>query len=156
MAIPMTKAGYENIQHQVDELRAQIPAVQKAISEAREKGDLKENAEYHAARESFGMLEAKIANLESRLGQATIMKANPGDGTEILFGATVKVKDLTYDDEESYKLVGEGEADPLQNRILTTSPMGQAMLNKKVGDVFVVDAPAGEMKYEVLDISFEG
>jgi transcription elongation factor GreA len=156
MAIPMTKAGYENIQRQVDDLRFQIPAVQKAISEAREKGDLKENAEYHAARESLGMLEAKISDLESRLGQATIMKTKPGDGSEILFGATVKVKDLTYDDEESYKLVGEGEADPLENRILTTSPMGQAMLNKKVGDMFIVDAPAGEMKYEVLEISFEG
>jgi transcription elongation factor GreA len=151
----MTKAGYENIQNQVDDLRAQIPGIQKAISEAREKGDLKENAEYHAARESFGMLEAKIANLESRLGQATIMKSNPGDGSEILFGAKVKVKDITYDDEEEYFLVGEGEADPMKNRILTTSPMGQAMLNKKVNDKFIVDAPAGAMEYEVLEISYE-
>jgi transcription elongation factor GreA len=101
------------------------------------------------------MLEAKIANLESRLGQATIMKSNPGDGSEILFGAKVKVKDITYDDEEEYFLVGEGEADPMKNRILTTSPMGQAMLNKKVNDKFIVDAPAGAMEYEVLEISYE-
>ena len=151
----MTKAGFENLQNQVDELREQIPGLQKAISEAREKGDLKENAEYHAARESLGLLEAKIADLESRLGQATIMNVKM-DTDEILFGATVKVLDLGYDDEEEYVLVGEGEADPMKNRILTTSPMGQAMLNKKVGDSFVVDAPGGKMEYRVLDISYGG
>jgi transcription elongation factor GreA len=155
MGIPMTKAGFENLQRQVDEMRSQIPALQKAISEAREKGDLKENAEYHAARESFGMLEARISELEGRLAQATIMKAGT-NSDEILFGASVKVFDLAYEDEEDYVLVGEGEADPMKNRILTTSPMGQAMLNKKVGENFVVDAPAGKLEYKVLEISYEG
>jgi transcription elongation factor GreA len=156
MGIPMTKAGFENLQRQVDEMRALIPDLQRSISEAREKGDLKENAEYHAARESFGMLEAKISDIEGRLAQATIMKVGQGASDEILFGASVKVLDLSYDDEEEYILVGEGEADPMKNRILTTSPMGQAMLNKKVGDRFIVDAPAGKMEYEVLEISYEG
>jgi len=149
----MTRAGFDKLQAQVDELRSQIPGMQKAISEAREKGDLKENAEYHAARENFGMLEAKIADLEGRLSQATIMKTQ-GDADEILFGAKVKVLDLTYGDEEVYHLVGDGEADPMENKILTTSPIGKAMLNRKVGNRFVVDAPAGAMEYEVLEITY--
>ena len=156
MGIPMTKAGFENLQRQVDDMRNQIPALQKAISEAREKGDLKENAEYHAARESFGMLEARISDVEGRLAQATIMKAGTGQSDEVLFGANVKVLDLTYEDEEEYLLVGEGEADPMKNKILTTSPMGQAMLNKKKGENFIVDAPAGKMEYKILEISYEG
>jgi transcription elongation factor GreA len=155
MGIPMTKAGFDNLQNQVDDLREKIPDIQKAISEAREKGDLKENAEYHAARESLGMLEAKIADIEGRISQATIMSTSQLNTDEILFGAKVKVLDLTYDDEEEYVLVGEGEADPMNNKILTTSPMGQSMLNKKKGDRFIVDAPAGQMEYEVLDISYE-
>lgn len=150
----MTKTGYLKLQEQVDGLREQIPEIQKAISEAREKGDLKENAEYHAARESLGMLEAKIAGLENRLGQAQIINKQVG-ADEVLFGAKVEVLDLKYDDEETYELVGEGEADPMKNKILTTSPMGQAMLNKKVGDAFVVDAPAGKMEYKILNISYE-
>lgn len=155
MAIPMTKAGFNKLQDEVQALRDKIPDIQKAISEAREEGDLKENAEYHAARESLGLLEAKIADIESKLGQAKIMQATESSD-EILFGATVKVNDITYDDEETYYLVGEGESDPMQNRITTTSPMGQAMLNKKVGEKFTVDAPAGQIEYEVLEISYEG
>lgn len=156
MSIPMTKKGFENLQAQVDELRSQIPDIQKAISEAREKGDLKENAEYHAARENLGMLEAKISDLENRLAQATIMSSQDMNTDEVLFGAKVKVLDITYGDEEVYHLVGDGEADPMENKILTTSPIGQAMLNKKTGDRFVVDAPAGPMEYEVLEITYEG
>lgn len=155
MSIPMTKQGYENLLKQVDELTDQIPDIQKSISEAREKGDLKENAEYHAARESLGMLEAKIADLENRIGQAQIINSEGISADEVLFGATVKVLDKKYGDEEVYTLVGEGEADPMANRILTTSPMGQAMLNKKEGDSFVVDAPAGKMEYQILEISYK-
>ncbi|MBF0198283.1 MAG: transcription elongation factor GreA [Planctomycetes bacterium] len=155
MAIPMTKAGYINLQDQLDRLREQIPDMQKAISEAREKGDLKENAEYHAARESLGMHEAKIAEIESRLGQAQIISSKNMNSDEILFGATVSVLDIEIDDEEEYTLVGEGESDPMNNKILTTSPMGQAMLNKKVGDHFTVSAPGGDMEYKVLKISYE-
>lgn len=155
MAIPMTKTGYMKLQDEVEKLRNKIPDIQKAISEAREEGDLKENAEYHAARENLGMLEAKISDIESRLAQAKIM-SNTTASDEILFGATVKVMDMTYDDEETYYLVGEGESDPMQNKITTTSPMGQAMLNKKVGEKFIVDAPAGQIEYKVLDISYEG
>ncbi len=153
MAIPMTKTGYSKLQDDVQELRNKIPEIQKAISEAREEGDLKENAEYHAARESLGLVEAKIADLESRLGQAKIMSATTSSD-EILFGATVKVLDMKYDDEEIYYLVGDGESDPMQNKITTTSPIGQAMLNKKVDEIFTVDAPAGKIDYRVLDISY--
>lgn len=151
----MTKQGYQNLLEQIDELKEQIPDVQKAISEAREEGDLKENAEYHAAREQLGLLEAKIANLENRVGQAQIMTSTNMNKDEVLFGASVKVLDVKYDDEELYVLVGEGEADPMNNRILTTSPMGRAMLNKKIGDTFVVDAPAGKLEYKILEISYD-
>jgi len=156
MSIPMTKTGFEKLQAQVDDLQSKIPDLQRAISEAREKGDLKENAEYHAARENLGMLEAKVSDLEGRLSQATIIKSIGGDADEVVFGATVKVLDITYGDEEIYQLVGDGEADPMDNKILTTSPIGQAMLNRKVGDRFIVDAPAGPMEYEVLEITYEG
>ena len=155
MGIPMTKQGYENLLVQLNELRAQVPAIQKAISEAREKGDLKENAEYHAAREAFGMLEARINSLENRLGQAQIVSGVNTKTDEVLFGAKVKVLDNKYKDEEEYVLVGEGEANPKVNKILTTSPMGRAMLNKKKGEIFVVDAPAGKMEYKILEISYE-
>ena len=150
----MTKAGFHKLQDQLDVLRDQMPEIQKAISEAREKGDLKENAEYHAARENMSMLEAKINELESRLGQAKIMEVSSENTDEVQFGATVKVLDIEYDDEEEFELVGDGEADPVNNKILTTSPMGQAMLNKKVGDDFIVDAPAGELKYKILEITY--
>ena len=155
MSIPMTKAGFNNLQDKLDALREQIPGMQKAISEAREKGDLKENAEYHAARESFGMMEAKIADLEGRLSQAQIISSKNMKSDEIFFGATVNVLDIEIDEEEQYQLVGEGEGDPMNNKIFTTSPMGQAMLNKKVGDTFIVNAPGGDMEYKVLSISYE-
>jgi transcription elongation factor GreA len=154
MSIPMTKAGFEKLHDELEGMKAQVPDIQKAIGVAREAGDLKENAEYHAARESLGMLEAKIAELESRLGSAKIMDGSSVNKDEIQFGATVKVLDKQFNDEEEFSLVGDGESDPVNNKILPTSPMGQAMLNKKVGDVFVVDAPSGKLEYKVLEITY--
>lgn len=154
MSIPMTKSGFMKLQDDLEELKAKLPAIQKAIGIAREAGDLKENAEYHAARESMGMLEAKIAELDGRLGQAKIMDESHINKDEVQFGAIVKVLDMEYDDEEEFALVGDGEADPVNNKILTTSPMGQAMLNKKVGEMFVVDAPSGKLEYKILEISY--
>jgi len=150
----MTKSGFMKLQDDLEELKAKLPAIQKAIGIAREAGDLKENAEYHAARESMGMLEAKIAELDGRLGQAKIMDESHINKDEVQFGAIVKVLDMEYDDEEEFALVGDGEADPVNNKILTTSPMGQAMLNKKVGEMFVVDAPSGKLEYKILEISY--
>jgi transcription elongation factor GreA len=150
----MTKAGFMKLQDELDGLRDQLPGIQKAIGIAREAGDLKENAEYHAARESMGMLEAKIAELDARLSQAKIMDGSNVNEDEIQFGATIKLLDLQYNDEEEFALVGDGESDPVNNKILPTSPMGQAMLNKKVGDVFIVDAPSGKLEYKVLEITY--
>jgi transcription elongation factor GreA len=154
MSIPMTKSGFLKLQGELDDLRAKLPDIQKAIGEAREKGDLKENAEYHAARESMGMLEAKIAELDGRLGQAQIMDESKVNKDQVQFGAIVKILDMEYDDEEEFSLVGDGEADPVNNKILTTSPMGQSMLNKKVGDLFIVDAPSGKLEYKILEITY--
>lgn len=155
MSIPMTRKGFDNLQNEVDELKRKVPGVQKAISEAREMGDLRENAEYHAARESLQMLEAQIRDKEHQLSQADIIKA-PESGTETVeFGATVKIFSFMFNKEETFTLVGKGEDDALQNRILTTSPKGSAMLGKKVGETFVVDAPAGKLQYKVLEVTYE-
>lgn len=151
----MTKVGFLNLQTEVDELKNRMPVYKRAIADARELGDLKENAEYHAARESLGMLEAQISEKQNILNQAVIMGDGDIDKNAVQFGASVRLLDLKYDDEEEYMLVGAGEADPMNNRILLSSPMGAAMLNKKVGDIFVVDAPAGKMEYRILDICYE-
>ncbi len=155
MGIPMTRQGYLNLQKQIDDKRAQVPVAQKAISEAREKGDLRENAEYHAAREHFGMLQAQINELESRVAQANIVNTPDSSKGEVALGAKVRVRDLKYGDDELYAIVGLGETDPLKNRILPTSPMGQAMLNKKIGQRFVVEAPGGRLEYEILEINYD-
>lgn len=151
----MTRKGFSNLQRQAEEMRARLPELQKAISEAREKGDLSENAEYHAARENLGMQEAKIREMEERLSQAEIIREGERPRDEIVLGARVLVLDTGCGDREEYLLVGMGEEDPMNNRILTGSPMGRAMLNKKKGDVFVVDAPGGRLNYRVLEISYD-
>lgn len=154
VGIPTTKKGLLNMQREIDALQDQIPAIQKAVAEARAKGDLRENAEYHAAREQLGMTEAKIAEIQSRISQATIISSKNRPSDEIAFGARVLLLDIKYEDEEEYELVGMGEADPMQNKILPNSPMGRAMLNRKVGEEFVVEAPAGRLNYRVLSIDY--
>ncbi len=155
MPVPMTKEGLENLKVELDALEERRPKILKAIQEAREKGDLRENAEYHAAREDLAAAEARIALLRSKISQAMIVDPSKIGGDAIVFGATVKLHDLAYDEEEEFTLVGEGEADPLNNKILTTSPMGQALLTKKVGDTVEVPAPKGTLKFKVLEIRFK-
>lgn len=155
MATPMTQEGLDKLKAELLELETRRPKILTAIKEAREKGDLSENAEYHAAREDLAMTEEKIADLRYKISQATIVDKSKIGGNAIVFGATVKLLDMGSKDEEEYTLVGEGEADPLANRILTTSPMGQALLTHKVGDVVEVPVPKGKLKFKVLEIRFE-
>lgn len=153
MSIPVTVEGKAKMQARLAELEAEIPNVRKWIEEAREKGDLKENAEYHSAREKLGMLEGDIADLRSRLAQAVVVDESKIDKSTIAFGATVTLID-DFDDEEEWQLVGQGEDDPLDNKILTTSPMGQALVGSKVGDTVKVQAPVGELSYKVTNITY--
>jgi transcription elongation factor GreA len=154
--IPMTQEGYEKLKARLDHMKnVQMIEVTKRVAAAREMGDLSENAEYHAAREDQGMLQAKIVHLESELSQAFIVDPSELPRDAVVFGARVRVKDLDLDEEEEYHLVGPGEADYDNNKILTTSPIGQGLLGKKKGEVAEIQVPRGQLRYEVLEIAFD-
>lgn len=153
--VPMTQEGYDKLSREVAELEERRPKVLLQIKEAREKGDLSENAEYHAAREDLSMLEGRIREMKDKISRAVIVDKSKIGGDCIVFGATVKLLSLTDKEEEEYTLVGEGENDPLNGKILTTSPMGQALLTKKVGDKVEVPTPKGMLKFKVLDVQYK-
>jgi transcription elongation factor GreA len=150
--VPMTREGYEKVKAEMEKLEAEKPRILTAIKEAREKGDLSENAEYHAAREELGMLEAKVDQLKTKLALADIVDPSKISNGSVTIGTKVRVFNQMFDEEETYELVGEGEANPRQNRILTTSPIGQALIGKKVGEEGEAKVPAGLMKMRILDI----
>ena len=151
-SLPVTAEGKRKLQAELDELNARKPIIAKAIADAREKGDLRENAEYHAAREEMGMIEGRIADLRATLSRAVVVDESQIDTSRVAFGATVTLKDRSG--SEDWQLVGQGEDDPLENKILTSSPMGAALLGKKVGDTIVVKAPVGDLKYTVVRIRY--
>ncbi len=154
MSVPMTQEGRDRLSGELMELEDRRPKILRAIQEAREKGDLSENAEYHAAREDLAMTESRIALLKAKISDAMIVDKSKIGGDAIVFGATVTLLSLADKEEEVYTLVGEGEADPLANKILTTSPMGKALLTHKVGDLITVLAPKGLLKFKVLKIQY--
>jgi len=152
----MTQEGYNKKKAEVDRLEnIEMPMIAEKIAAARDEGDLKENAEYHAQRENQGMLQAKINRLKSDLANGMIIDPATMPRDEVAFGATVKVKDLDFDDEEVYTLVGSGEEDYDTGKILLTSPIGQGLLGKKVGEVAEVEAPKGIFKLEIVEITYE-
>ena len=152
--IPMTREGYNKIKAEIERLENdEMPVILKRIADARAEGDLKENAEYHGARESQGLLQAKINLLRTKLANATIVDVTTKD--EVAFGATVIVRDLDYDDEEQYTLIGAGEEDYDSGKILITSPVGQGLIGKKVGDRVEIEVPRGKLRYEILKIGYE-
>lgn len=154
--IPMTQEGYNKIKAEVEQMeRVEMPVITEKIAEARAEGDLKENAEYHGQRERQGMLQAKINLLKSKLANATIVDTSKIPTDEVGFGATVTVKDLDFDDEEDFTLVGAGEEDYDTGKILITSPIGQGLLGKKVGEVAEIEAPKGTIKFEVVSIRYQ-
>ena len=154
--IPMTRAGYNKLKAELDELQNEkLPEIEKRIGAARAEGDLSENAEYHGARESQGMLMAKINLLKDKLARAAIMDTVKGPKDQVTFGCTVVVKDLDFGDTEEYTLVGAGEEDYDAGRINVASPLAQGFVGKKVGDRVEVAVPAGVNKFEILDIRFE-
>ncbi len=152
--IPITREGYEKLKAELDQMQnADMIEITKRVATAREMGDLSENAEYHAAREDQGMLQARINELKGKLSKAFIIDRSQLPTGTVVFGVKVKVKDLDYDDEEEFELVGPGEDDPDKNKILTTSPIGQGLMGLKVGDKAEIDVPKGKIRFKVLAIS---
>ena len=154
--IPMTRAGYNKIKAEVEHMeQVEMPEIAKRIAAARSEGDLSENAEYHGARESQGMLQAKINLLRDKLAGPRMVDTSKLPKDEVVFGATVVVKDLDFGDEEIFILVGAGEEDYDAGRILVTSPLAQGLVGKKVGDKAEIPVPKGMMRFEILEIRFE-
>lgn len=154
--VPMTAAGYQKLQAELRELEAKRPQLQRTVREAREHGDLAENAEYHAARDALGALDERIGLLRAQLENADLLDAGrlPDDVSTI--GSTITLLDLDTGDECEYTLVGAGEQDFTSGRILTTSPLGQALLRRRVGDEFEVQVPRGVLRYRVLRLERRG
>jgi transcription elongation factor GreA len=153
--IPMSREGYEKLKAELDRMQhTEMLAVAKRIAAAREHGDLSENAEYHAAREDQGMLQARIDALKDKLSRAYFVDKNANGGDEVAFGARVQVKDLDLGDEETFELVGPGDEDYNNNKILTSSPIAQGLIGKKRGDVAEINVPMGKLRFEIIDISF--
>lgn len=153
---PMTKEGADALKQEVQKLKmVERPAISKAIAEAREHGDLKENAEYHAAREQQGLMEARIKQIESLLGSVQIIdvtKLKPNG--KVVFGSTVTLLNLGSDEEVTYKIVGEEEADLKHQKISVNSPIARALITKEEGDEVVVKAPSGNIDYEIVEIQY--
>ena len=155
-SVPMTRASYERKKAEVLRLENdEMPKIAVKIAEAREEGDLKENAEYHAQREAQGMLQAKINQIKGEMSRATIMDASKLPDDEVVFGTTVQLKDLDYGDEEEITLVGSGDEDYDAGKYLITSPIGQGLLGKKKGDKVSIEVPEGTLNFEILDIRFD-
>lgn len=154
--IPMTQAGYNKIKAEVEHFEnEEMPIIEKRIATARAEGDLSENAEYHGARESQGMLQAKINLLKDKLARASIVDTSKLPKDEVNFGSRVVVKDLDFGDEETFYIVGAGEEDYDNGRILITSPLAQGLVGKKIGEKVEIDVPAGTTKFEILEVSFD-
>ena len=152
---PMTVAGAEQLRTELAELKNVLrPAIAKAIGAAREHGDLRENAEYHAAKERQGLTEARIRHIESRLADAQVIDiAKIPPSGKVIFGATVTLFDNEGDAEVRYTIVGEDEADLKQNKISVMSPLAKALIGKAEGDEAVVATPAGQREYEIMGIA---
>jgi len=153
---PITKNGAEVLRAELLKLKNEKrPQIIEAIAEARAHGDLKENAEYHAAREQQGFTEGRISEIESRLGNANIIDPLALGGTEkVVFGATVTLLNLEDDSEISYQIVGVDEADIKIGKVSFSSPIARAMIGKEMDDEVVVPAPAGDKKFEILNIEY--
>ncbi len=152
--IPMTREGYEKLKAELDHMQNhQMIEVTKRIAAARELGDLSENAEYHAAREDQGMLQARVNVLKDKLSRAYFVDRSSLPNDTVVFGVRVRVKDQASGDEEDFELVGPGEEDYDNNKILTSSPIGQGLLGKKVGEVAEIQVPMGKLRFEIVKIS---
>lgn len=152
----MTPEGYKALKEELDQLkRVERPSVVKEIEEARAHGDLSENAEYHAAKDKQGFVEGRIRELQGKIQNAEIINPSELSGTRVVFGATVTIYDFESDEEATYKIVGDDEADLKENKISYSSPIARALIAKSVGDETTIRAPKGNRIIEILDVKFE-
>ncbi len=153
--IPMTAEGYARLEEELRRLRSTArPEAIRAIAEAREHGDLSENAEYHAARERQSFIEGRMAELEDKIARAEVIDVSKLSGDTVKFGATVTLVDEDTDEQIAYQLVGEDEADVKDGKLAITAPIARAIIGKTVGDQVEVDTPKGQKAFEILDIRF--
>ncbi|WP_425996624.1 transcription elongation factor GreA [Caulobacter sp. DWR1-3-2b1] len=153
--VPMTAGGYQTLDEELKRLKTiERPAVIAAISEAREHGDLSENAEYHAAKERQGWIEGRIAEIEDKIARAQVIDVSKLSGKQVKFGATVSVVDEDTEEEARYQIVGDHEADVKEGRISLSSPLSRAMIGKEVGEVVEVNTPGGVKAYEILKVEW--
>ena len=151
---PLTKDGERKLQEELKSLKLERPKITKAIAEAREHGDLKENAEYHAAREQQGLVEARIKDIEFKLGNSEIIEnKNNENKKQIVFGCKVELLNIDDNSKIKYQLVGEDEADLTKNKISFNSPIGKGLMNKMVGDIIKISVPKGEINIKVININ---
>lgn len=154
--IPISVEGYKRLEKELDELKKERPAVIQAIKEAREEGDLRENAGYDAARERQGLLEARINHIESRMIRFEVIDIDTLQSDRAVFGATVTLEDMETGDQKTYTLLGPDEADHTKGTISIESPVGRALLGKREGDEISVQVPKGRVDYEVVSVTFQG
>ena len=153
--VPMTAEGYHALDEGLKRLKTlERPAVIAAISEARQHGDLSENAEYHAAKERQGWIEGQIADIEDRMARAQVIDVSKLSGSQVKFGATVSVVDEDTEDQARYQIVGEHEADVKLGKISIASPIARAMIGKEMGDVVEVNIPGGTKAYEIRKVEW--
>ena len=153
---PMTAEGFKMLREELENLKNyERPNVIKAISEAREHGDLSENAEYHAARERQSFIEGRISELENKVTRAEVIDPSKLDNSKVTFGATVVITDLEAETKNKYRIVGADEADIEKNLISISAPLCKAMINKKVDDIFEVQTPKGHKEYQINSIDFK-
>ncbi len=153
--VPMTQQGYDQLKAQLHKLQnVELPRVQKALGEAREHGDLSENSEFDAAREELWRLDRKVGELSTQLAFAQVVDPTKLQLDEITLGATVKVEDITMKRKDEFMIVGQGETREGVETVSVASPLGQALVSKKVGDVVEFQAPRGKLKYKVLSIRY--
>jgi transcription elongation factor GreA len=153
--IPMTLEGYTRLQEELKRLKtSERPNIIKAIAEARDHGDLSENAEYHAARERQGFIEGRIMELEDKIARTEVIDVSKLSGKVVKFGARVTLADEDTDEEQTFQIVGEDEADVSQGRLSVTSPLARALIGKGKGDSVEVSTPRGAKSYEVVKVAF--
>jgi transcription elongation factor GreA len=154
--VPMTKSGYEHLVEEARRLKTvERPAVVKAIEEARSHGDLSENAEYHAAREKQAFIEGRLLEIEDKIARAAVIDVSQMSGSVIRFGATVKLVDEDTDEESTYTIVGEDEADIAQHRLSVTAPLARALIGRQKGDSVELTTPGGSKSYEILKVAYK-
>ncbi len=156
MAVPITKKGYENLKAELVRLRkVERPKNIQDIAEAREHGDLRENAEFKAAKERQQFIDTRMAELEYKLGDAHVIEVTAGMSETVVFGATVRLLNLESEEEKTYTLIGQEEADLKNGSISVQSPIGRALIGHRVGDIVKVNRPVGMIEYESQEIFFQ-